>query len=105
MNTNFSVEFNNTVENVKNIVREARHMNINSHLYGWLTNNIVRFLDDVNFKMFFVDDEESYVMPHLLDALDILKDVKDDEHCVEGSNDYKVVNSIYDAIHEFYFEY
>ncbi len=95
------VTFNEVVENVKDICREARHMNINDDFRNELPK-FTKFLDDVNFKEAFINCPDDYIMGKMLDALDYILDnwVSKFE---KNSADYRVANSIYDTIKEFYF--
>lgn len=100
MGNKFGIEFNNAVENVVTVIREARHMGIR----GWVEidiNKFADFLHDVNFKMEFVDDTEEYVRSKMLDAMDFLKNEL--ELLDYTDTERRVVNSMYDIIKEFYF--
>lgn len=99
--TDIEVTFNEVVENVKGICREARHMNISNEFHNELPK-FTKFLDDVNFKEAFTDYPDVYIMEKMLDALDYILDnwVSNFE---KDSADYRVANSIYDVIKEFYF--
>lgn len=91
--TETQVRFTETIMNIKNIVREARHMpNIGQEMFQEYLN-FVKFLDDVDFKAFFKNDD--YIMSKMLDAMDYIRDNWD--------LNYSVNNSIYDVIREFYF--
>lgn len=101
-NANLSVEFNNAVNNAKMVIREARHLKVSGKLMNWVDNTLLIFLDDVNFKCEFVKDVEDYLRSKTLDLLDVLKAMNDNENLRD--DDFRVVNSIYDIFHEFYFE-
>lgn len=102
MNTEKMIEFNNVVENVKNIIREGRHNpNVSSSCISEM-NRISIYLDNVNFKMSFVNNPEDYVHEKMLDAMDYLLDkVMEKEKSPESLT---LVNSVYDVIREWYFE-
>lgn len=97
-----SVEFNNAVNNTKLVVREARHLSVSPKVLEWIDNTLLKFLDDVNFKVEFVNDSEEYLRSKTLDLLDVLKDMTINEN-LEGDT-LKVINSIYDIFHEYYFD-
>lgn len=101
-NFNSPVEFNNAVNNTKLVIREGRHMSIDPKISEWIDNTLVIFLDDVNFKVEFVDDTDDYLRSKTLDLLDVLKDIMTNEKL--NNDTYKLINSIYDIFHEYYFE-
>jgi len=101
-NVNSSVEFNNAVNNAKLVIREARHMNVIPSVNNWIDKVLIIFLDNVNFKVEFVEDADDYLRSKVLDLLDVLKDMMETEK-LRGDS-FKVINSIYDIFHEYYFE-
>lgn len=101
-NVNSSVEFNNAVNNTKLVIREARHMNVIPSVNNWIDKVLIIFLDNVNFKVEFVEDADDYLRSKVLDLLDVLKDMMETEK-LKGDS-FKVINSIYDIFHEYYFE-
>lgn len=100
-NMTISIEFNEVVNNVKTIAREWRHQCQSTQIEAVL-KNFCNFMDDVNFKMEFVDDTEGYVRTKMLDAMDYLKDnvIPRFGSCTITG---KTFRSIYDVIKEFYF--
>lgn len=101
-NSNSSVEFNNAVNNAKLVIREAKHMNVIPFVNNWIDNVLIIFLDNVNFKVEFVEDADDYLRSKVLDLLDVLKDMMETEK-LKGDS-FNVINSIYDIFHEYYFE-
>lgn len=101
-NVNSSVEFNNAVNNTKLVIREARHMNVIPSVNNWIDKVLIIFLDNVNFKVEFVEDADDYLRSKVLDLLDVLKDMMETEGL--NGDSFKVINSIYDIFHEYYFE-
>lgn len=104
------IRFNEMVNNVKAIIREARHMGITNKIDRELPQ-FAKFLDDVNFKVSFMEHskQEDYLKGKMLDALDHVKDnwvdiYSQPERKFYCPKTYRVVNSIYDTIKEFYFE-
>ena len=100
-NLNSSVDFNNAVNNAKIVIREGRHMNVTPAVNNWINKVLLIYLDDVNFKVEFVDDTDDYLHSKVLDLLDVLKDMMETEQLNDDS--FKVINSIYDIFHEYYF--
>ena len=100
-NAEFSVEFNEMVENVKVIAREWRHRCSGAQIESFL-KMFCEKLDDMNFKMEFVDDPEVYVKSNLLDAMDLFMD-KILPQFGQKTMTYRTFNSIYDCMKEFYF--
>lgn len=96
-------EYNEMVNNVERIVREARHMNVGS-VYPWLANAVVGHLNSVYGQDVDEDTVADVLSEIALDVLDAVKDAMDDDNCKEGSNEFIVLNSVYDAVHDFYFE-
>lgn len=96
------IAFNDAVENIRSIIREARHMGTSKFMEAELPQ-FMTFLDDVNFKVSFVSDPEDYIMDKMLDAMDRIVDVWFANAPEKCSNAYRVSNSIYDVIKEFYF--
>lgn len=102
MNTNKVREFNSVVENVKKIVREARHMpGVSNKKFEPYLINFCNFMDDVNFKVSFVDEPEDYLHDKMLDAMDYIKFTLMEKE--QNPNVLSVYNSIYDIICEWYF--
>ena len=96
------IAFNEAVENIRAIIREARHMGTSKFMEAEFPN-FMTFLDNVNFKASFVSDPEEYIMGKMLDAMDHIVDVWFANAPEKCSNAYRVSNSIYDVIKEFYF--
>lgn len=96
------IVFDEVVENIRSIIREARHMGTSKFMETELPQ-FMTFLDDVNFKVSFVSDSEDYIMGKMLDAMDRIVDVWFVNAPEKCSNAYRVSNSIYDVIKGFYF--
>ena len=104
MNTNKVRKFNSVVENVKKIVREARHIpGISNKKFEPYLINFCNFMDDVNFKVSFVDEPEDYLHDKMLDAMDYIRYTLMEN--AKNTIELNVYNSIYDAIREWYFNY
>lgn len=100
----FEVNFNNMVSNISEIIRESRHM---PGVANKLNSALLQFkgkIDDANFIISFMTEEagEDYVRRMLLDFMDIFKDTLESEKL--SNAEYRVVNSIYDIMKEFYFD-
>lgn len=96
------IMFNEVVENIRSITREARHMGTSKFMEEELPK-FIEFLDNVNFKASFMQNPAEYIMGKMLDAMDHIVDVWFVNAPEKCSNAYRVSNSIYDVIKEFYF--
>lgn len=102
MNTKI-YEFNSVVKNIKNVVREARHMSCiisNENVKNEFIK-LCYFIDDVNFKVSFVNETEDYLHENMLDTMDYIKFTLMENE--QNPNVLSVYNSIYDIIREWYF--
>lgn len=97
------ISFNEAVINIKAIIREARHMELTEAFANELPK-FNDFLDNVGFKSSFVFNVEGYLKGKMLDTMDYILD-NWFENMEPGSNSYRVANSIYDVIREWYFKY
>lgn len=96
--------YNEMVTNIENITREARHMNVLSGLYICM-NKLVYILKEVGANSVNADKimREDYYKSKMLDVMDFIMDRWFDKFNDRGVN-YRYVRSVYDAVHEFYFE-
>ena len=102
MISKFEIQFNNTVNNAHKIIREAQHMNAHIKTKSWI-DSVGDYLDDMNFNIDFIEDidKEDWLHANLLNLLDQLLYTKNKMD--EKTDDYRVVNSVYDLIRDFYF--
>ena len=98
----FEIQFNDTVNNAHKVIREAQHMNAHAETKSWITK-VGDYLDDLNFKIDFIEDidKEDWLHANLLNLLDQLLCTKNKMD--EKTDDYRVINSVYDLIRDFYF--
>ena len=102
MNTK-NYEFNSVVKKIINVISEARHMSCiisNENVKNEFIK-LCYFIDDVNFKVSFVNEPEDYLHENMLDTMDYIKFTLMEKEQIP--NVLSVYNSIYDIIREWYF--
>lgn len=101
----FDILFNECCNNINVIVREGIHTEgVTKKVQTFLLNSKdIMKLHDINFMLAFKDTQayRSQLRGEFLDLLDKFLTIRD--KFVVGTSDYRVVNSIYDCVREFYF--
>ena len=112
MNTTFivvnpahtEVAFNEVVSNIDKLIEESNSLNIDGSILGEL-NSFKEFIDTLNFMCYFENNPTVFLRKNIKDALDRLKLTWLVRFCYNRQSDtYKFCNSVYDVLHEFYYE-
>ena len=106
MNTTFivvnpahtEVAFNEVVSNIDKLIEESNSLNIDRSILSEL-NSFKEFIDTLNFMCYFENNPTVFLRKNIKNALDRVR------FCYNRQSDtYKFCNSVYDVLHEFYYE-